>query len=92
MAMSALGRTGESFGIAREDLVGAVVLLQPLVDVPEGDQGERMIGIEIEAEAQIDDRRQLVALGVADDAEAVEHFGGAVLGVADERHAAACRP
>ena len=75
----------------REDLVGAIILLQPLIDVAEGDEREAVIGIEIEAEAQIDDGGQFVALRVADDAETVEQFGRAVLRRGHAAASAACR-
>ena len=69
---------------AGEDLVRPVELLQALEDVGERDEGERVLGVEVEREAQIDDRRQLVALAVAGGAEPVEDLGGALLRSADD--------
>ena len=85
MVMSALGAHRRILGNAREDLVGAVILLEALIDVAEGDERQAVIRIEIEAEAQIDDRRQFVALRVADDAETVEQLGRAVLSGRNDR-------
>ena len=66
-------------------------MLQPLIDVAEGDERETVIRIEIEPEAQVDDGGQFVALRVADDAEAVEQLGRSVLRRWSRTAAGACR-
>ena len=51
-----------------------------------------MLGVEVEREAQIYDRRQLVALGVASGAKPVQDLGGAFSHGEFENVAASPRP
>jgi hypothetical protein len=62
-----------------------LVLLQPVVGVGERDQGQAALRREVERQAHVDDRRDLVALAAADGAEVVEHLGRALVGAPDQR-------
>jgi len=66
-------------------------LLQVLVEVAEREQGERLLGIEIDGELQIEQREVLATLAAERGAEPVEQFRGAGLRRVDEgRNLAAC--
>ena len=75
-------RAGGNHLVGADRLVAALEVLEQIGD---GDRGEIVVGPEEQRQAQIDQRRQFVALGRAGAAEAVERFRRAVAGVADHR-------
>ena len=67
------------------DVDGLLVLFDTLVEVAQGDDGEAVVGGEIEREPQIDHGGEFVALLAAGGAKAIEHFRRAFLGILDQR-------